>query len=221
MLSYLSAIVHDLKNPLIVILAFSRRIKEGKLSVDIALQPIIDSAENMQKTVDSTLDFARPFQLEFRKEDIRDVVQRACRSCRAKAEEREVTLSIDVPADPIYMEIDAPNLARALTNVIHNSVDASSNGQNVIISTARKKDHVEARIKDVGSGMDKETLENIFVPFFSNKKAGTGLGMPIVKKIVEGHQGRIRILSQPGRGTEVFIALPFSPSPETDGKKRP
>jgi signal transduction histidine kinase len=57
--------------------------------------------------------------------------------------------------------------------------------------------------------MDKETLENIFIPFYSKKSGGTGLGMPIAKKIIEGHQGRIYVDSKPGRGTEITMRLPY------------
>ncbi len=57
--------------------------------------------------------------------------------------------------------------------------------------------------------MDKETLENIFIPFYTKKAEGTGLGMSIAKKIIEGHGGDIRINSQPGTGTEVVVRLPY------------
>ena len=65
-----------------------------------------------------------------------------------------------------------------------------------------------SRLRIFGSGMDKETLENIFIPFYSKKNTGTGLGMAIVKKVVEGHQAKIYIESRVGRGTEVRIELP-------------
>ncbi|MEW5745075.1 MAG: ATP-binding protein [Nitrospirota bacterium] len=57
--------------------------------------------------------------------------------------------------------------------------------------------------------MDDEALENIFVPFYTKKSTGTGLGMPIAKKIVEGHQGKLHVTSQPGRGTEIVLELPY------------
>jgi signal transduction histidine kinase len=57
--------------------------------------------------------------------------------------------------------------------------------------------------------MDRETLDNIFVPFYSRKSSGTGLGMAIVKKIINGHRGRILIESQPGKGTKVTVEMPY------------
>jgi len=204
-----ATIAHDLKNPLIVILAFARRIKDGKSNVESAMPPIIESAEKMQKMMDGMMDFARPLQLNLTKGDLRDVIQQVCRSCQVKAEEKEVALSMHVPSEPICLAMDSLSLERAFTNLIHNSIDSSGKGKSVIISLAKRKKCVEAKIKDFGSGMDKETLENLFIPFYSKKKGGTGLGMPIVKKVIEGHQGKIRIHSQPGLGTEVIVTLPY------------
>ena len=68
---------------------------------------------------------------------------------------------------------------------------------------------MEGRDQDHGAGMDKGTVENMFIPFYSNKNNGTGLGMPIAKKIIEGHEGTIDIESHPGTGTEVLIRLPY------------
>lgn len=204
-----TTIVHDLKNPLITILAYARRIKEGKGSVDIAIDTITDAAQDMQKIVHDVLDFAKPIRLELKQEDIRDVINRACDFCKTKAEEKGVILSINFPAEPVNILIDSFHMERALTNLISNAIEASSKGQNITIKTVADKNYLSMRIKDQGSGMDKETLENMFIPFYTKKSGGTGLGMPIAKKVIEGHQGKIRVESQPGMGTEVTIELPY------------
>jgi signal transduction histidine kinase len=69
-------------------------------------------------------------------------------------------------------------------------------------------DFFSLMVKDQGVGMDRDTLENVFIPFFSKKAQGTGLGMAIAKKVVEAHGGQIFIRSQPERGTEVRIEFP-------------
>jgi signal transduction histidine kinase len=69
-------------------------------------------------------------------------------------------------------------------------------------------------IQDNGAGMDRETLENIFIPYYTKKSSGSGLGMPIAKKIIEGHKGKILIDSKLGRGTKVGVYLPKVSSPE-------
>jgi two-component system sensor histidine kinase HydH len=203
-----ATIVHDLKNPLISILGFAKRIREGRGDIGTAAKVIEDSAQNMQRIVDGVLDFAKPIRLELKKEDIHRVVQQACDSCKIKAEEKNVVLSMNIPTDPVNIEIDSFSLQRAIINLINNAIEASPKGKHVIICTEIGKNHIAVKVKDFGSGMDKETLENIFIPFYSKKNTGTGLGMAIVKKVVEGHQAKIHIESRTGRGTEVRIELP-------------
>jgi len=204
-----ATIVHDLKNPLITILGFAGRIKTGKTNVDKAIQTIIDSADSMQKIVNGTLDFAKSIRLELKEEDIMNIIHQACDSCRLKAEEKDVTLTVDVPGHPVIARIDCLYMQRAIINLIDNSIEASLKGQAVTISAWSDKNEVVVKLKDYGSGMDRETLENIFLPFYSKKDKGTGLGMAMAKKIVEGHHGAIHVKSRPGLGTEIIIALPY------------
>ena len=203
-----AAIVHDLKTPLITILGFAKRIREGKGKADSAIQTIIDSAGNMQRIVYDVLDFAKPIQLELKEEDIRSVIRRAYDSCKTKMQSGEINISLDMPDEPVNIVMDNFQLERALVNIINNAIEASVKGQSISISAVPDKNYLSIRIKDQGSGIDRKTLENIFVPFYTKKNKGTGLGMPISKKIIEGHQGRIHIESKPEKGTEVIIRLP-------------
>jgi two-component system sensor kinase FixL len=92
-----SAIVHDLKNPVVTILGFAKRLQEGKGKQDLNVQAIIESAHGMERIVNDVLDFARPIRLELQEEDLRHVVSRACDVCRAKAEETGVSVSCVLP----------------------------------------------------------------------------------------------------------------------------
>lgn len=204
-----TTIVHDLKNPLITILGFVRRLEADRREGDFALQAIKESALNMQKIVHDVLDFSKPIQLKLEKESMKNTINRACNSCRTRAEGEGINLIVTLPSDPLDIVIDGFHLERALVNLINNAVDASPKGQTVTISASSGKDKVIIKIKDHGLGMDKETLENIFIPFYTKKSTGTGLGMPIAKKIIEGHQGKLHVISQPGKGTEIVIELPY------------
>ncbi|MDI6800995.1 MAG: HAMP domain-containing sensor histidine kinase [Thermodesulfovibrionales bacterium] len=206
-----AVIVHDIRNYLITILGFTKRIQEGKGEGETALRAIRESALTMQGIVHDVLDFSMPIHLKPTLEDFRDTVRRACDSCKAKAQEQGVALTVELTRETLPTQVDAVHLERAIVNLINNAIDASDKDQEVNISVSPDKDHLVIRIKDHGSGMDKETLDNIFIPFYTKKSSGTGLGMPIAKKIVEGHQGRIHILSRPGQGTEITIEIPQSP----------
>ena len=210
-----TTIVHDLKNPLITILGFAKRIKEGKGEAESAAQSIIDAAGNMQKLVHDVLDFARPIRMVVREEDIGNVIRKACDACRAKTERWGINISAILPSEPLNVSIDRFNFERALVNIINNAIEASSQGQDITISTSAEKNHLVVRIMDQGSGMDRETLNNLFIPFYTKKSWGTGLGMCISKKIIEEHQGDINVESRQGKGTEVTIRIPHR---KTQGK---
>lgn len=204
-----TAIVHDLKNPLVAILGFAKRVKEGKGNQDSNIQAIINSAHGMQRTVNDVLDFAKPIRLELREEDIRYVITRACDICKTKAEEDGVNISCNLPSAPVRILVDRFQMERAIANLLSNAIDASGKGQTITISTVISGNSLAIMLKDQGSGMDKETLENIFVPFYTKKDKGTGLGMSIAKKIVDGHGGRMYIHSKPGEGTMITIELAY------------
>jgi two-component system sensor histidine kinase HydH len=204
-----TTIVHDLKNPLITILGFSRRILEGKGRVDTAVQTIMDSAAKMQKIVNDVLDFAKPLKLDLKEEDMREVIKRVYDSCKTKADGQGVNLSVDLPAGPVGIAVDGFHMERAIVNLVNNAVEASGKEQSVTITAKSEKEYLSLTIRDQGVGMDKETLQNIFTPFYTKKGSGTGLGTSISKKIIEEHRGMIYINSQPGTGTVVTIRLPF------------
>lgn len=203
-----TTIVHDLKNPIVTILGFARRIQEKKGDSDTAVEAIIESAQSMQKIAYDVLDFARPIQLELNEQDLRQIIGRSYEACKFKADEGGSLLTLDLPTQPVTVMVDAFRLERAITNLITNAIEASGQGQNVHVSMTNEKDSLIVSIQDNGLGMDRETLENIFIPFYTSKSYGTGLGMPIAKKIIEGHKGKIVIDSKLGRGTKVEVYLP-------------
>lgn len=204
-----ATIAHDLKNPLISILGFARRLKAGKGDPGQGLQTIIDSAIQMEEIVKDVLNFAKPVQLNAKEEDLRGIVEQAAGWCRKKADEARVTLFSEFPAEPMIKNVDSVRLQRALANLISNAVEASPPGREVRLTLKKDQEKLLIIVRDQGVGMDQETMENVFLPFFSKKAQGTGLGMAIVKKVIEAHQGNISIQSWPGKGTEVRIELPL------------
>jgi len=204
-----TAIVHDLKNPLIAILGYARRIRNGKTDIEGAADVIIDAAEHMERITHDVLDFGKPVTLELKEGDVRSSIRSACDLCRPAAQEAGVTLTEDLPGHPVRCMIDDHRLNRALVNLLKNAIEASPGGQEVWISAEGEDDEARIRIRDSGPGMDKETLKNIFIPFYTMKSSGTGLGMSIAKRIIDAHHGDIKIKSRPGHGTEIIVLLPL------------
>jgi len=205
-----TVIVHDLKNPLISILGFARRICEGKGDIPQAAQTIIESAQTMQRIVNEVLDFAKPLQLDLKESDIGGTVNRAVAACRAKSMERGASLTANLPAESITIAMDSFHVERALVNLIDNAVDASHRGGQVIVTSVADGKGLTVTIKDNGAGMDSETQSHLFEPFYTTKDGGTGLGMPIARKILAEHGGTLTINSRQGVGTEAKVWLPRS-----------
>jgi signal transduction histidine kinase len=111
------------------------------------------------------------------------------------------------PPTSLIAAIDRFHIERALINLIDNAVDASPTGGAIVITLAPRKNILTITIKDQGAGMSPETLANLYMPFYTTKNDGTGLGMPISKKVIEAHGGTLYISSKPGKGTEVVIRL--------------
>lgn len=202
-----TVIVHDLKNPLIAIQGFARRILQGKGDTEQAARVILESTHTMQRIVSDVLEFARPIRLDPTAADVRECLQRTVELCLIKAEEKNVALALHLPPEPVVREVDCYLMQRALVNLIDNAVDASPPGASVFITADDGELGLRISIRDHGSGMDQQTLANLYAVTYTTKSGGTGFGIPISKKIVEAHGGTLRFISQKGSGTEVIIAL--------------
>jgi signal transduction histidine kinase len=203
-----ATIVHDLKNPIITIAGFSRRIMQRKGDRDLALQIVMDSAEKMQDIVHGALDFAKPVKLDLKHEDICNIMRSAYKLCNERAQQAGIRILERIPAEPVMCAVDGAHLERALVNLISNAVEASKEGDAIIVSAKAEDKIFCITVKDSGEGMDRKTLENIFIPFYTSKSSGTGLGMAITKKVIQAHKGKIKINSKPGQGTEVEVEVP-------------
>ncbi len=202
-----SGIVHDLKNPLISIIGLLERLAAGKGDCTRYVPVILQDAHRMERIVYDVLDFAKPINLRKRQCNLSEVVKNAIKMCREKAGIAKV--SMDAEIDDVLTLADSFLMERALVNVISNAVEASGKGGKIQISLHRQASSARIVIRDYGQGMDKDTMEHCFEPYFSHKANGTGLGLPIVKKIVEAHGGSISVELPPEGGTAFQIDLPI------------
>ncbi len=97
---------------------------------------------------------------------------------------------------------------QVLINLLMNAVQASPEGETVIVSTSQEGGYVRIDVTDCGCGIPHEQKEEIFTPFFTTKKEGTGLGLAIVKKIIQAHEGDLEVLDNPEQGVTFRVLLP-------------
>jgi signal transduction histidine kinase len=211
-----AVIVHDLKNPLLNVKAAIKRLERGTSACEQVVTAVSEAVEKMEQVMDGALDFSKPLQLNRKEEDAGALIRELLRTSAAKAEQEGVELTINVTEQPLTVMVDPAYLERALVNLVNNAIEASQKGQNVSIRLLKRDDTAVIRIRDYGKGMDKETLNHLFIPFYSKKGSGTGLGMAVARKIVEEHQGRITVKSRQASGTKIAVHLPLtSPTSRT------
>ncbi len=212
-------LVHELRNPLSSIkmglTTIQRRAvlkdKDGRI-VEISLQEV-SRVERMMKEL---LAFAKPTVLKLspcRIDEILDLsIQRVGEQLASVNCKVTRKYGKDLPA----LNLDRERIAQVFTNLMLNAQQASGMNGQLIISTWFDPEAamLTITIRDFGTGIPPEQLPRIFEPFFSKREGGTGLGLTVVKTIVEAHTGEVSIESQVGEGTTVEIRLPVKPSEE-------
>ena len=121
---------------------------------------------------------------------------------------KQIDYKLELDDNNLSVSLDRDQLIQIFINIIQNSVEAMSNGGNLSIKTYSQSNRVFIEIKDEGVGIKQEDMKKLFNPFFSTKKRGTGLGLYIIKRIIENNGGNIYIESREGTGTLTRIEFP-------------
>ena len=216
-------VAHEIRNPLMIIKGALRQLtREDATPSDVrdAALDIDGETERLNRVVNDVLDFARPMRFERAPTDINSLCRDAAGAAAAAQPDPPTTIEVD-PSLPA-LETDSEKLRTALVNLLTNAKQAISarNGgppstltdTPVSLSTARLSDRrVAIVIRDRGVGIGPDDLRHIFDPYFTTRRGGTGLGLPIAKNIIEGLGGQILVVSTPGQGTSIRIELGDAP----------
>jgi two-component system, NtrC family, sensor histidine kinase HydH len=208
-----AGLAHELRNPLGTIKAsaemLNKNLTKGRPEVLVEMTGYIGTEVNrMNGLITSFLDFARPLQIHPARADFQAVLDDTVQQQSELAKSRDVTLVKRIEGGPLEFAFDSDLLKIALTNLVQNAIQASAAGQQVEIRAIARDQNLVVLVSDHGEGIQPQHLESIFNPFFTTKPQGVGLGLPIVSKIVDEHQGRLQVFSEPGKGTTFEITLP-------------
>jgi signal transduction histidine kinase/uncharacterized protein YueI len=210
-----ASIAHELKNPLTGIkIALSMLLENKNLTeteTEIA-HASFSQIKRMESLIKQVLDFARPKEPEYRITDINDVIEKTVSFIKAVSSQSDggapVRVIRSLPPDIPKIMVDPMQMQQAIMNIVLNAYDAMPDGGILNIGSALRDSSVVITVSDTGAGIEEKNINKVFNPFFTTKVKGTGLGLPIIKGIVERHGGDIRLTSSIGKGTSVTITLP-------------
>ena len=207
-----AGLVHEMKNPLSGISAATQVMSEQLDKSDPRreiMQEMINQVERLNKTLNDLLSFAKPRLPQLMPVNINEVVQNSVLFTKAQANQQKIQL-IEKYHDKLpTLWLDSEQIKQVLLNLILNAFQAMPSGGKLMIETKNSSSKtVSILVKDNGKGISPENLEKIFVPFFTTRAKGTGLGLPVSKKIIEMHEGTLEAESQVGVGTIFTITLP-------------
>lgn len=209
-----AGISHEIRNPLGIIHSTAQLLKE-KGSYPNQETPlaeiIIEETDRLNRIVTEFLDFARPQTPKLTSSKIKSVIEKNLEFLRPEMERYHIEVFRKYVTDENTILVDPDLLYRALLNVFINAIQAMPDGGRLTIeldSLHDKRDGISIKVTDTGSGISEEHMKKIFNPFFTTKERGSGLGLSIVKNIIESHNGFVEIRSKPGLGTSVIIRLP-------------
>ena len=164
--------------------------------------------KRMQSILDEFLHFVRGPAVAPRPVELNTLLESMIEFMAPEANDEGISLRFYPGQEVGLFEVD-PDLFRAMiVNLVRNALQACDVGDEVLVSTLRQGSEVLIRVTDTGPGMDQETQKDAFQPYFSTKKGGTGLGLPIVRRVVEEHGGSIHLSSEAGKGTQFTLLFP-------------
>ena len=223
---FIGNVSHELRTPLTSMHGFVELLLDesgeplSKEEQRIMLSTVQRGSVRLGRLVNDLLLTAqfRAGRLEMRKTriDVAEIVRESVENAQAQAAQKTLQLSLTALPHTIQMEADAVRLSQAVDNVIANAIKFTPEGGRVEVAVAQNGDRANITVSDTGMGMTAADIERLFEPFFRTDAAqakqiqGTGLGLPIVKAIVEAHDGTITITSEPNIGTSFAISLPLA-----------
>jgi signal transduction histidine kinase len=212
-------LAHEIKNPLSTIglniellaedLAQDESPRSRRALAKIAV--VQRECQRLQDLLNDFLTFARVRKPRLEFSYLNEEVKRLLDFFRPKAEEAKIEVVSYLQSDLPGVLLDRETFQSALWNLVINAQQAMPAGGQLVVSTEATPRGVALHLIDTGGGMDERTRSKVFQAFYSTKSGGSGLGLPIARKIVEAHGGSIRVESEPGRGTQFTMELPVPP----------
>jgi len=206
-----AGLAHQLRNSMGSIIGFTNLLKKV-LKEDTAnseiIQHIVTESLVMEQLLAKFLNFTKPLDLALEKVNLKEIINESFHQTSEYTKRKDIFLATPAPEEANFVMADKLLLKQCFQNLFQNAFEAMPNGGKLQVSIDEEKDFLKVEVADQGVGIPGEILDEIFNPFFTTKEMGTGLGLSLVKKIVNLHQGKIQAHSQVGQGTKFVIHWP-------------
>ena len=207
-----AGVAHEIRNPLSSIKGIASYFK-GKFESDSDDEEMagvmIEEVDRLNRVISELLEFARPTELSPKPTDVNDLLKHSVRLIQKETSAKNINIDLKLSEEVLTTQIDSDRFSQCLLNIYINALQAMYQGGQLSIQTTMSKDNlINIQIDDMGKGINTDDLSRIFDPYYTTKPKGTGLGLAIVHKIVEAHDGQIKVRSVLGKGTTFTITLP-------------
>ena len=218
-----AGMAHELRNPLTpmkMLVQSAIEKKEGGLQ-GRSLEIIYEEIMRQEKSIQSFLDFAKPPTPEKANCALQDVLTASSELIRGRCKQQHVEFQLEVPSEPLVATVDRNQISQLVLNLLLNALDAMPDGGKLDLKLSswhqidksmhphgERRDWIDISVTDTGTGIDAETMKNLFQPFATTKETGSGLGLVTCERIALDHGGRIHVESEPNVRTCFRFSFP-------------
>jgi len=215
-----AGVAHEIKNPLAAMAIHLQLLRKAfgrkeSLTLDDAQRYLDVLDEEISRLNSIVVDFlfaVRPMDTRLRLAQISRTLEEVTNFVMPELSEHHVRMKLDLPTSLPKLEFDEHLIKQALLNLIKNAMNAMEGGGMIILQVRHDQNQVLLKVIDTGIGMDEQTQQKIFEPYFTTKATGTGLGLTVVYKIMKEHKGDITVQSKLGEGTTFTLYFPVPKS---------
>jgi two-component system, LuxR family, sensor kinase FixL len=204
---------HEIKNPLVMIGGYARQLLRSATDSkgQAKLQIIVDEVRRLETLIGELRDLYRPKALNLETIDMAVLLKEVRELIQEEARNKQIEVVLDIPPAPVMVEGDRDKLKQVILNLSRNGMEAMDQGGKLTVRAQCLEDRLEVTVSDEGPGIPEPELDKIFVPFYTTKKQGTGLGLSVSKRIIEEHRGcSFSLASGRDKGAVAKITMPIS-----------
>jgi two-component system sensor histidine kinase HydH len=206
-----AGVSHEVRNPLGIIRSTAELLGGMPESREVQKKlsgVIIEESSRLDNIVTEFLDFARPLLPNLQECHLEEIIEKNLLFLNPELDKKGISVRDNLNGRSLKLVADPQLLYRSFLNLFVNAIQSMKGGGTITVNVDEDRDRYLVAIEDTGNGISQENLNKVFNPFFSTKEKGSGLGLSIVRNIIEAHGGSITIESEVGSGTKVKISLP-------------